>query len=155
MPIDNVVGIDCKAYYSTGSYTTPVWVEIDQIETLNATMDKNTAEGKCRAYKTTFYGEGTKVIGVTFNYLREGTAANDTVFDALEGMYWSGGAKDMAFVDGAIATTDTRGLRGHFICDSMSETQELEGMLMNEFSFKPVRFNDGSGVRVPEHWEAA
>ena len=152
MATDVVVGKDAGAYYSTGTYATPVWVEIKGAMDVSVNLGKNTAEVASREISWSLVAPGLKTASVEVGYLHSNAA--DPVFDALLDMYIADTVTDMFFSDdNGTPNAGDQGLRAHFICTDMSQDQELEGAIQYTFTFEPTRFDDSGTLRNPEWYE--
>jgi hypothetical protein len=148
MAFDNTIGKNAKAYYNTGTYAIPVWVEIKKVTDLSIPMSKNMTDLPSREMDWVVKGPGLKTLQVTFGYLM--VVGADTVFDALLGSFISDTVTEFAFMNGAIATSANQGIRGQFVVSGMDEEQGLEEGLSHAFTLDIVRFNDGGTLRIPE-----
>lgn len=151
MSFDAVMGKNAKAYYNSASFSIPTWVEITRAQDVSVTLGKNMGNITARDVDWELKGAGLKTASVEFGYLhKQGT---DTVFDALLDSYISDTPVDMAFMDGAIATSANQGLRAYFIASGMDQGQELEEGLGYTFTVEPTREDDSGTLRNPQWYE--
>ena len=151
MSFDNVIGKNAIAYYNSATYSTPTWVAIPKIQDLNVPLSKNMVDLPSREVDWMLKGAGLKTAQVTFGYLF--VTGVDTVFDALLGSFISDTPLDMAFMDAAIATTLSQGLRAYFIISGMDQGQGLEDGITHSFTADITRYNDSGTLRNPQWYE--
>ena len=143
-----VTGIECKAYRNTATWATPTWVEVDNIRDVNITHDVNMAEFKTRGNSTIRNKETTTVRGVTFQMEHDpATAANDANFEALSDAIYAGTEIEMAFMNGAIATSDNQGVRGVWLVKKMDVAEPLEDAQLYDVELVPAVVDGGNAVQ--------
>jgi hypothetical protein len=141
-----IVGFDCKLYYNTGTHASPTWVLIPRA--INVSVPDfgcNQVATPSRGSNFEAFLNGLIRTGLNFTYAYK--AGTDTVLTALLGMVTGRTAKEFAVMDGAIATTGSRGLRAYFNIENAPWNQELEGRMEVDFTLKPAYFEE-SGSKV-------
>ena len=150
MALDNVVGKDGKAYYSTSSvYATPAWVLMNKVMDVSVNLGKNMADLNSRESPWNYKGAGLKTAQISFGYLHQ--VGDDTVFDALLDSYVADTVVPLLLLDGLLATSNSQGLRGYFIISAMDQDQALEEGFSYSFTADPVRWVE-SGTSYPPEW---
>lgn len=147
---DPVGGKDCKAYYNTGSYTTPTWVLIPKVRDLTVPLGAGEGDVSCRAGKFKLSAQALLEAGVEFGYLH--VFGDETVRDALIASFISNTVREFAFMDALIATSKARGLRAFMCCLGMPQEQPLEGHVLFTFNFKPTYKEDPAGTYREPEW---
>ena len=146
-------GYAAKAYYNTGSYDTPTWVEITMVKDATINVEDSDLDASTRA------GAGNKLSA---NGLRTVSADVNlqyqpglTDFDALRTAYWAKTGYDFAFMDGDIATTGTEGVRFFGNIFSFGREEPLDGLLASALTIRPVINTNGSSSaqQNPEWYE--
>lgn len=117
------VGIECHAYYNTGTYDTPVWVELLRVQDLSIAKSKSMADLKSRLSKFAFKRGAFIEPSITFGYLYK--AGADTVRDALLDSLINRTALDVAILDDLITESGAKGMRLYV---EVSKFDDDEGM---------------------------
>lgn len=148
IPVGPVAGIDCKAYYNTGTNASPTWVEIVKGQNFNVPdFGVNPVEAKSRASVWEAFVAGLIKVGVNFTYLHSRGA--DTVRDALTTMVTSRTSVQFAIMDGTITLVGARGVRAFFLMEKFGYSQDLEGAQVWDASLKPAYVIESSAKVEP------
>ena len=102
------LGGECKLYRNSGTYGSPTWNEITEIEDLSLPMTKGAGEFKTRGSKWLKKKGGKIEAGIEWKHYYD---PGDDDFPVLRDAFLNGTTVDLACVDGPIATTGTAGLR--------------------------------------------
>jgi hypothetical protein len=116
-------GLDCQLYRNTGTYGTPVWNAISIVKDANLALDKSKPEATARLSRWKQHWFGLKSGPISFNILAD-PAIDD--YAVLEDAFWNDTILDIAFANGAIATTGTRYTRADFGVFGFDDGQPLE-----------------------------
>lgn len=101
-------GGDCKLYRNSGSYASPTWNLIDNVEDLSMPMSKGAGEFKTRGRKF-ILKRGAKIdAGVEFTLVVD---KGDDDLSVLRDAFLNGTVLEFAIMDEAIATVGAEGLR--------------------------------------------
>ena len=123
------LGLTAKAYRNTGSFGSPTWVEVSNIQDLDLgdTMD---------SFDATIRGSGgfdesePTIRKVEINWNMKNNA--DAGMIAFRTAYAARAAVDLQFLDGPIATTGSHGVRGRFKFHEFGKPQNLrDGQFVN------------------------
>jgi len=135
------LAVFCKTYYNAGSYDTPTWTVIPQInDTLNLGLSKDEVDTTDRedAGWETVMG-GVRKCPVDFKI--PWTPA-DSVFSAL----WTAWTSDddsavleMLIMDGAYDTAGTKGIRAYMEILDFKRVEEKNGKVNAEITMKPAK----------------
>ena len=149
IPVGPVTGVDCKAYYNSGTHATPTWVEITHGRNFSVPdYGVNQVEANSRASVNESFVNGLIKNGITFSYLHVRGA--DTVRDALASMVSGRSPKEFAIMDGGIALVGARGIRMYGNMEKFGYTQDLEGSQVWDAVLKPAYFIEASAKIEPE-----
>ena len=118
-------GIDCQMYRNTGTYGTPVWNSITITRDATLGLDKGKPEAKDRQSRWKRHWFALKTGPISFNILAD-PAVDD--YDVLQDAYLNDTILDLAFANGAIATSGTRYFRADYGVYGFSQGQPLEDM---------------------------
>lgn len=144
-----VAGIDCLAYYNSGTHASPTWVAIPNMRDVSIPdYGVNPVEANSRASNYEAFVAGLIKVGITFNYLH--VRGTDTVRDIFTTMISGRSTKEVAIMDGGIALTGARGIRMFAICDKFAYSQDLEGAQVWEGSLKPAYVIESSAKVDPD-----
>ena len=127
------IGIDCKLYRNTGSYGSPAWSEITKVKDVTLNLDKNEIDVSTREAVWTAIRGGLKNGSLDVSYQ---AVAADTVLDALITSFMSNTAIEFAVMDGAIATSGSKGLRASMEVMTMPREEQLQGAVAYNFTMK-------------------
>jgi len=95
-----LVGLDCKCYLNTGSYGSPVWLEITIIQDLSLALDKGKAEATPRGNTWKMTQPTIKSGPLEFRILGDVTNA---LYDLLRDAWLNDLIADMAVSSGPLA----------------------------------------------------
>lgn len=128
-------GLDCKLYRNTATFGSPTWNEITKARDVTRTIEANEAEGGARDDDYEAMVRTRKKLSIEFEMVAD-PAIDD--YDALVAALDAdpGTVLDIAIADGAIATVGTRYLRADYQVFSMTESQPLDGVNMDQFTLK-------------------
>jgi hypothetical protein len=96
------------AYYNSGTYQTPTWVEITRISEVKRARARNSNERMYRGAQTVKSIAGYKKNSWTFKYEIKSPALADTVADFLQSAFDSGATIDICFMNGRFTPASTR-----------------------------------------------
>jgi len=146
--MEPVTGHSCKLYRNDGDVSTPVWVEINDIEDVSVGgMELNFAELKRRgsdwikSVATVFSG-----IDVDFKLIH---GLDETIFSALITAFLAKTSKEWLIADGDVATVGTQGLRLPACLSKFPWDQPLEEVTSHACGLKLVYKKDGTNEIDP------
>lgn len=108
--MSTVNGDSCKLYRNTGTYATPVWAEIEDVQDLDLTLESDEADATTRGDS----GWGTQVPGLKRAAIEFGLLINDhdnADYEAIRDAWLNKTAVEFLCLDGAVATVGNEGLR--------------------------------------------
>jgi len=130
------LGMNCKLYYNTGDYTTPVWVEITNAKDVTLNLEASEADVTTR---------GNAGWRATTAALRDGSVdfemiwdTADTAFAAIQAAYFANSAVEVAVMDGDITTVGSEGLRASMSVTSFTRNEPLEEAVSVAVGLKPT-----------------
>ena len=142
-----MVGGDSYAYYNSGSNAVPVWVLMGEIGDLRIpTLEVSVAEIKTRSSKGTKSLPANFSAKLEFDYLYE---AQETVFEYLRAWFFARTIKQVAIMDGVIATSGSEGLKIPVVLESFPINQENEGIVKVDVRMSPGYMVESSAVIEP------
>ena len=143
-----MVGGDAYAYYNSGTNATPVWVLMGEIGDLRIpTLEVSLAEIKTRSSKWTKALPANFNAKIEFDYLYE---AQETVFEYLRAWFFARTIKEVAIMDGPIATSGSEGLRIPVLLESFPINQENEAVIKIDVRLNPGYMKESGTVIDPE-----
>ena len=130
------LGMDAKLYRNTGSYATPVWVEVTNVKDLTLNLEKGEADVTTRANQGWRATVGTlKDASIDFQMVWD-TA--DAGFAAIQQAFFGNTPVEFAVMDGMIDDTASEGLRATFDVFSFTRNEALEEAIMVDVTIKPT-----------------
>lgn len=129
------VGIQCAAYYSTGTYGTPVWVLIDLIGDLTVGGAWNEGESTARRTAVQTNEPTTLALDSTGQIRRDHT---DVPFGAMRDAFIRKTTIDFLILDGRKERNGSEGYRFDAKVFSFGQDQSRGNVLFNDFGIKPV-----------------
>ena len=149
IPVGPVAGVDCKAYYNSGTHASPTWVEITKGQNFSVPdFGVNPIAANSRESKWEAFTAGLIKSGINFSYLH--SRGPDTVRDALAGMVTGRTSKEFAVMDGDITHVGARGLRMFGIMEKFTYGQDLEGNQAWDAALKPAYVVESSAKVDPD-----
>jgi len=147
MPGLAVIGKDAKLYYNSGTYASPTWVLIADVNDVSVPMTKNKADVSTRSSRYKMYGGGQLELGMNFRYLHN--VGTDSIHAVFLAAYHTDTPKEFAAMDGAIATTGSKGQRGFMLCFDHSQDQGNDDGIFYNIELAPARFIESAAVVEP------
>lgn len=130
------LGMDAKLYRNTGSFGTPVWVEIKNVKDVTLNLEKGEADVTTRANGGWRATVGTlKEASIEFQMVWDTDDAN---FTAIQQAFFGNTAIELAVMDGAMTDADSEGLRASFEVFNFTRNEALEEAIMVDVSVKPT-----------------
>jgi len=120
-------GRDGKTYYdSADNWTTPTWVEIAKIidETITPSADLASGGDRSEEYEDNEIAARKFEWNCTYRYKKASVGA-DAVYTALLAAFEAGTPVFMAFMDGGISTSGSKGWRAPVLIDQMPQQRNL------------------------------
>lgn len=129
-PTAPVMNYQCKAYRNTGTYGSPTWVLFDNMGAVKINDERSEVEIALRSGGL-FEGfiAGRRKISIEWEMLYDPADASQTAFRAAYDSESQAGI-DMAFMDQAIATAGSAGIRGTFVFTKCAEVVDDLGKPM-------------------------
>ncbi len=129
------IGLECKLYYNSGTYSVPVWNEVVNAKDVTVPLTKGEAETSRRGttWKTR---KGTlKDASIDFQLVQED---NDAAFTALLDSYINSTPIELLALNGPIDEVGSQGLRA--VCEvfNFQDGQALESAVQYDVSCKPT-----------------
>lgn len=118
------IGRMAKLYINTGTYETPVWLEVDMIDDVEVSLEKATNEIDIRASGNTKTVVGNRKIGLSTNYY-ELAGYTDTVKPELMTSWNDDSPLDMLTLDQDITVVGAEGFRGPFVVTNFGKTENV------------------------------
>lgn len=135
-------GINCKAYYNSGTYGSPTWVELSIINDLQENSKTMTADSNSRA---TFINLKVGVSGDlswTGTIKRDGSAAHLVVYRAMKAKT----VLDLLILDGPNTTNGVMGHRADCLVIDTSNNQGRSERLYDSIEIVPT-----DSTNLPKH----
>lgn len=131
------VGGEAKFYYNTGSYGSPTWAIIDNVQDLDV-ADARTAVAAPIRGNWPFIGHlvGMRDITITWSSLQK-QETTDTVLTALLAAYVAGTVTEFAIADQAIATVGCKYIRAICVITKADQAEPIDGAVVINFEAKP------------------
>lgn len=140
-------GLECKAYYNTGTFASPTWTLITRVIDLTYQMPAEWADVSSRASAWKMEAKTLTGLQVSFGYRYiNGT---DTVFAAIRGYAMATTKAELAIADDAIATTGTQYLRGTYQFEMGQTGQQLTSGVQVDFNAHLCFESDTGTMREP------
>lgn len=135
------VGVAAGAYRNTGTYGTPVWVELGFVKDVTPNFPWDMVEAGNRATKAKLYAKARVDLSVQFSMKADDL---DTGFNAIADAAVSQTATaDIMFLDGDITAEGARGFRASWLINLTSQGQEIDGSIYDQFEAKPAYDSQG------------
>lgn len=126
-----ITGLKAKMYRNTGTFATPVWVEIVNIRDNTLNLEKGTADVSNRASDfrrvLTTLKNGTDDFQMVWD-------VGDPDFTAIQTAFFDDTLIDFAIMDGDITVSGNQGLRGEFEIVNFSRAEPLEDAVVADVS---------------------
>lgn len=142
-----ILGLDCELFHNSGSYGTPTWGACDSVKdasfeiTVNEVDASRRGSGGWRLNETTLKDA---TLNVTFVKDK-----SDTVFTAIESKVQSNTSMELVVYDGGNAS-GSDGLDAVWKATAWNETQDLEGVVNIEATFRPAPDDNISPVFISD-----
>lgn len=125
--MSNFLGLQCKLYYNSGVYGTPVWNELTNVKDNKLGGTKATADATTRAaagYKVEL--PTLKELSLAYKMLYDPT---DAGFIYIQGLFLANtaaaGQAEFAIMDGDITVSGTKGFRASFAVKKFDRDESL------------------------------
>lgn len=130
------IGVDCKAYLNTGTLGSPVWLEIPVARDVGFMLGTEAAEARTRgsALDASLPGFITNEWDMEMLYDTVGS----TIFALLQAVVLARSTAELAFMDGAIATSGSRGVRCTYVITKCDRNQPLDDSVTVSLAGKPA-----------------
>ena len=130
------LGMDAKLYRNTGSFGTPVWVEIKNVKDVTLNLEKGEADVTTRANGGWRATVGTlKEASIEFQMVWDTDDAN---FTAIQQAFFGNTPIELAVMDGDMTDPDSEGLRALFEVFNFTRNEALEEAILVDVSVKPT-----------------
>lgn len=110
MPDKKRLGGECKLYRNTGTYGTPTWNEVTEVEDLSLGLSKGAGEFRTRASKWVKKKGGKIEASLEWKHIYD---PGDDDFVVIRDAFLNSTSLDISVFDGAIATAGNQGLRAN------------------------------------------
>lgn len=130
-----ITGLDCKLYYNSGSYASPVWHEVTIARDVTLTRTKGEADVSNRG--SSFKKRKATLIdaGVTTEFVWD---TDNPQFQAFQTAFDNGTAIECLVLDGPFNVAGSQGLRADMDVFKFDRTEPLEGAVMASIELKPT-----------------
>jgi hypothetical protein len=123
------IGLNAKLYRNTGSFGSPTWVEVTNIQDLDLADSMDEFDATTRGSGGMAESEPT-VRSIELSWNMKNNA--DTHMIAFRTAYFNRAAVDLQALDGPIATIGSHGVRGRFKFHEFGKPQPLrDGQMLN------------------------
>jgi hypothetical protein len=129
-----VLGLNAKAYRNTASWASPTWDEVTNLKDVTINLEAGDADVTTRGGGGFRQSVGTLKDGSVDFQMVWDTA--DADFTAFKDAFFNNTSIELAFMDGAIATTGSQGLHADFSVVNFSRSEALEEALMVDVTVK-------------------
>jgi hypothetical protein len=128
------IGLDCKLYRNTGTWSTPIWNEIPTVGDVTIPLSKGEAEMSTRGSRWKTRKGTLKDASIDFQVK---LVKGDIDLAALLASFVDGTPIELLALDGPVATAGSQGLRA--VCEvfKFDNGQPLEGAVVFDVSAKP------------------
>lgn len=142
------IGRMAKLYINTGTYDTPVWLEVDMIDDVEVSLEKATNEIDIRASGNTKTVVGNRKIGLSTNYYELAGYTDMVKPELLES--WNGDSPlDMLTLDQDISVIGAEGFRGPFVVTNFGKSEKVNEQQTRTLELAEcIAFDDNSLVDV-------
>jgi translation elongation factor P/translation initiation factor 5A len=128
-------GRDCKAYVDdTGAASAGTWDEIEEARDVSRSESNNTAESQRRGSVHVKQLATGQVTSVSFSFERDRSSA---VYDRIRAAYKARTPTGFAFMDGAIATSGTKGMQLDALVTTFNENEPLDDVATVDVELAP------------------
>ena len=130
-----ITGLECKAYYNTGTQDVPVWVEFDMIINLSKKMTWEALKATCRqagGFAQYIFGEGNFEVSFTFCHNNASTA-----WEFWRNAMWTKTPVHLQILDGANDVSGSDGVEGTFGIFELTDDQQLSSTVEDAVTLKP------------------
>lgn len=129
------IGLNGKLYRNTGSYGTPTWTLMTNVQDLTSNDSMEEADVSTRGDGGFAASEPTlRALELTFGMVNKPADAD---YAAILAAYAARTAIDIAVMDGPIATAGSKGVRARYKVFQFPRNQELRGAQTTEVMLKP------------------
>jgi hypothetical protein len=144
-------GHKCKLYRNTGTYDTPVWSEVEDVEDVNLSdLSMGMAELKRRAKDfTKNLPSLIQTIAIEFT-LQHGLESGD--FNAIRTKFFAGTAEEYLIADGASDSSGTEGLRCPMLVENFPWNQPLEDVNNHDIRLVCAYMEEADGTEIDPVW---
>lgn len=140
------IGRMAKMYINTGTYETPVWLEVDMIDDVEVSLEKATNEIDIRASGNTKTTVGNRKIGLSTNYY-ELTGYTDAVKPELVTSWNDDAPIELLTLDQDITVVGAEGFRGAFVVTNFAKSEKVNEQQTRTLEFaEAVAFDDDGNL---------
>jgi hypothetical protein len=139
-----MLGIKCKCYHNTGTWTTPVWAEVKNISDFQVEPKWAFGEAKIRATRVSMVAPTNLTCGITGKMLKDPA---DSEFTAWNTAFHTAAPLDLLILDGPKDTVGAEGVRGYFYLEGWTESQGTGDIVYKDFGLSPGLPTDGNYLK--------
>lgn len=124
-----------KLYRNTGTYGSPTWSEVSNVDDVNFPLelsDQDVTKRNGGGFKQ--HEPGLADIAATLKMLHDPA---DTAMAAFITAAWNRTSIELYILDQAYSTAGSQGIRATFKFFKQSRTEPVDGYMMQEFDVKP------------------
>lgn len=129
------IGLDCKLYYNSGTYSSPTWHEIVNAKDVTIPLTKGEADTSTRGTKWKTRRGTLRDASIDFQLVQ---VDNDAAFTALFDSYVNGTPIELLALNGPVGTAGSQGLRAMCEVFNFQDAQALESAQTFDVSAKPT-----------------
>lgn len=150
-------GRDSKTYYDSASnWTTPTWVEMTRIINETITPEATMVAGGSRLEEYEDNEVVSRKFGLNATYrYKKASVGTDSVYAAMLTAFEAGNPIFMAFMDGAITTTGSKGWRAPIKLTQMPIKRDLGDLTEVTLQGVSCLYDDSGTIRKPTSYTAS
>lgn len=144
------VGTENKLYINTGTHASPTWVLIGRAKDVSVPASKSEADVSRRESKNKKTRGAQIEFGVDFGYQYK--AGTDDVLDDLRDSFLNGTPIELAVMDGAIATSGSKGWRMYVEVMEFPTEEPLTDGKTIAIATKHTDYEESSTLIEPDYY---
>lgn len=140
-----LLGTNCKLFRNTGSWASPVWVEVAGVRDATTSLERPDAEINYRGITFVTHAIAAKRLNAEAELV---WASDNAGQQAIRDAYLNGTTIELWFVDGDTTTSGNQGARANWYVTNFSRQEPLEDVVIITAQFKPA-----SGTANAPEWK--
>lgn len=133
-----ILGKDAKLYRNTGTYGTPTYAEVENVQDLNLNVSTSEGDVTTRGNASSGFRAKIPVLSdgeISFKMIYD---QSDADFTAIQTAFQNKSTIEFFVLDGATGTSGTKGLRATCCVFNFSQAQPLENAITVDVVLKPT-----------------